>query len=394
MAFVTIFLDLLGFGIIIPIAPFYAEAFGATPTLITLLSAIYSLMQFIFAPLWGRLSDRIGRRPVMLASVALTAIGHFIFASANNLEMLFIARAVAGFGGANLGTAQALIADSTAPEERAKGMGLVGAAFGLGFIFGPAIGAFLGQHQPTTPLYVAGLLSCLNFVMVWFLLAETVINGPRPTQVRPSLLMQLRQVNQNHNARLILWITLVSIIAFAQMEQSIALYIEHTWVLDPTLSTNERISQASQLTGVYLVAVGVTAAIIQGGLIGPLNARFGEVQLCIFGLCLMTIGLALIPIVGGLGYFPYLVMLAPVLATGTGCLMPSKNSLLSKSVTQDQQGAMMGFNQSAAALGRVIGPACAGSIYEIHMTYPFFSGAALMMAGVILSLRLKSVELA
>ena len=390
IAFFTIFLDLLGFGIIIPIAPFYAESFGATPALITLLSATYSLMQFLFAPFWGRLSDRIGRRPVMLVSIAISAAGHFIFAMAGSLWVLFLSRGVAGFGSANLGTAQALIADSTSLEDRAKGMGLVGAAFGLGFILGPAIGALLGQHHPTTPLFAAGILALVNLFAVWKFLPETLALEERRERPRRTLKTQWASVRQSDNAVTILWITLVSTIAFAQMEQSIALYIEHNWVVDTGLTSNQRISEASKLTGYYLVAVGVTAAIIQGGLIGRLSRRFGESRLCVVGLCIMTIGLALIPIVGSSGSYVSLLMVAPFLATGTGLLMPSKSSLLSRSVAVDQQGSVMGLNQSSAALGRVIGPSCAGMIYEIDMTYPFYGGAVLMILGVVLSLRLKA----
>jgi len=177
IAFITIFLDLLGFGIIIPIQPFFTQSLGASPTIITLLAASYSLMQFVFAPVWGSLSDRWGRRPIMLFSIAIASIGYFIFASAESLWVLFFSRMLSGFGNANLGTAQAIISDSTTGEDRAKGMGLIGAAFGLGFIFGPAIGAFLSQISPRTPLYFAGVLSAFNFVLTYLILPETRKKG-------------------------------------------------------------------------------------------------------------------------------------------------------------------------------------------------------------------------
>ena len=150
LVFLTVFLDLVGFGIIIPIQPFYAEKLGASPTVITLLGASFSLMQFLFGSFWGRLSDRIGRRPVMLLSIACSSIGYAIFGAAESLPILFLARMLAGFGSANIGAAQAIIADCTPPESRAKGMGLIGAAFGLGFIFGPAMGGFFGQSTPNS----------------------------------------------------------------------------------------------------------------------------------------------------------------------------------------------------------------------------------------------------
>jgi len=388
VAFVTIFLDLLGFGIIIPIQPFFAESFGATATVITLLSATYSLMQFIFAPFWGRLSDRVGRRPIILMSVAIGTVGHFIFASASSLAPLFIARAIAGFGTANLGTAQAIIADSTAPEDRAKGMGIIGAAFGLGFIFGPALGALLSQIDPTTPLYAAGLLGIGNFILAWFLLPETLQKSEGPAPVKPPFWAQFSEARQRPNVSVILLITLVSTTAFAQMEQSIALFIEHTWVVDPQLSVAARIAEAATLTGVFLCLVGLTAAIIQGGLIGTLTARFGEVRLIQVGLVILVGSLAAIPMAGDTGQFIYLACLAPVMASGTGILMPSRSSLLSRSVPSSSQGAVMGMNQSAAALGRVIGPAAAGVIYEMGKGLPFYAGAILMVVGVLLSWRL------
>lgn len=390
VAFVTIFLDLLGFGIIIPIQPFFAESFGATATLVTLLGASYSLMQFLFSPFWGRLSDRLGRRPIILFSVAISAIGHFIFATASGLVTLFLARALAGFGNANLGTAQAIIADTTSGADRAKGMGLIGAAFGLGFIFGPAIGAFLGQHHPTTPLFAAGGLAVLNFVLAFFFLPETLTEENKASTNRGSTLNQLRTIGRHVNVTAILWISLVGTIAFAQMEQAIALFIEHIWVTDPTLSSDDRIRAGAKLTGFFLVAVGVAAAVIQGGFIGKLNARFGEVRLIRTGLLIMTVALIAIPLVGETGVFWLLVcVVAPFMASGSGIMMPSKNSLISRSVPGNEQGAAMGLNQSASALGRVIGPTFAGVLFDVHHSYPFYVGACLLAVTCLLSLRLR-----
>ena len=174
VAFFTTFLDLLGFGIIIPIQPFYAESFGASPATITLLGASYSLMQFLFSGLIGKISDRIGRRPVLLASVALIILGYIAFAQATSLGALFIARMISGIGGANLGAAQAIIADVTPADQRSRGMGIIGAAFGLGFIFGPALGGWLGQWGPLYPIYLAAGLACLNWLFIFFKLPETL----------------------------------------------------------------------------------------------------------------------------------------------------------------------------------------------------------------------------
>ena len=173
LVFLTVFLDLVGFGIIIPIQPFYAEKLGASATTVTLLGASFSLMQFVFGSFWGRLSDRIGRRPVMLLSIACSSLGYLIFGFAESLTVLFLARMLAGFGSANIGTAQAIIADSTPPESRAKGMGLIGAAFGLGFILGPALGGFFSQFALSFPAFVASGLGAFNFVFALTSLPET-----------------------------------------------------------------------------------------------------------------------------------------------------------------------------------------------------------------------------
>ena len=160
IAFMTIFLDLLGFGIIIPIQPFYVKSFGATPTVVTLLGASYSMMQFFFSPFWGGLSDKVGRRPIILFSIVISAIGHFMFAMASGLWVLFAARMLAGFGNANIGTAQAIIADVTTAENRSTGMALIGVAFGLGFLFGPAVGGYLGGISPSCPLGSRWIVGC------------------------------------------------------------------------------------------------------------------------------------------------------------------------------------------------------------------------------------------
>ena len=165
IVFFTVFIDLIGFGIIIPIQPFFAEALGASPATVTLLGASYSLMQFLFAPFWGMLSDRYGRRPIILVSLGTGFVGYLLFGLSHSLPALFASRMLAGFGAANIGTAQAMIADSTSHADRAKGMGLIGAAFGLGFIFGPALGGVFGQFGIATPAFVAAGLCAANWIL-------------------------------------------------------------------------------------------------------------------------------------------------------------------------------------------------------------------------------------
>lgn len=394
IAFMTVCLDLLGFGIIIPIQPFYAENFGASPTVVTLLGASYSFMQFLFVPFWGRLSDRIGRRPVILSSVALGALGYLIFGLAGSLGVLFASRMLSGFGNANIATAQAIIADTTSGEDRAKGMGLIGAAFGLGFIFGPALGGYLVQFGLAWPAFGAAALGVLNFFFALIYLPETRVRteeGESAPRRAPRELLRLPNV-----APLVL-LSLVLTTGFALMEQVLGLFIERVWVPEAlTASTPELKEQglrrAAALTSYLLVAIGVTATIVQGGLIGRLSKAFGERVLIRGGL--LGVGVALAGLIVA-GYFESYALLFPVgvlLATSTGLATPSLNSLLSRSVSDDVQGAALGLGQASSALGRVLGPAAAGALFEVGINLPFAIGAGMMMLALLVTLSLRRPE--
>ncbi|MEY4631568.1 MAG: hypothetical protein RIQ81_1688 [Pseudomonadota bacterium] len=388
IAFFTIFLDLLGFGIMIPIQPFYVENFGATAAQVTLLGASYSLMQFLFAPFWGRVSDRIGRRPVILLSVAVSAVGHLIFGLGQNLATLFAARMLAGFGNANLGTAQAIISDVTRPEDRAKGMGLIGAAFGLGFIIGPAIGGILGQYSPVWPAYFSAILAVGNFIFAAFMLPETLKPGAAARNHRKFISWAaLKEAAKRPNVGTLFTMTFIYTLGFAIMEQVIGLFIEAIWV---TESAGEaRIRAASQLTAVYLVAVGFTAVLIQGFLIGRLTRTFGEIKLARWGLIVLTLAMVAIPLAGQTGVFPLMVCTAVLLATGSGTFNPSNSSLISKSSDPSEQGSVLGLNQSLASLGRVLGPAAAGAIFQLNPTWPFYVAATLTGAAAVIARKLS-----
>jgi MFS transporter, DHA1 family, tetracycline resistance protein len=390
VAFFTTFLDLLGFGIIIPIQPFYAESFGASPAIVTLLGASYSLMQFLLSGQIGKISDRIGRRPVLLSSVALIIIGYVAFAQATTLTGLFIARMISGIGGANLGAAQAIIADVTPPDQRSRGMGVIGAAFGLGFIFGPAIGGWLGQWGPVYPIYFAAILSVLNWLFIFFWLPETLkpeeATSPIDRQVLASqskwAILKLVNIPQ------LLGLSFLFTMSFALMEQTIGLFIERAW-LSEVIDVKTRHSEAAALTAYFLVAVGVGASIVQGGLIGKLTARWGEVRLCQIGVVTVAITFLAIPSVGAGAPFSIMMLIGLLMATGTGMLHPSRNSLLSQGVPARQQGRALGLNQSISALGRVIGPASAGLLFEQGINLPFWIGGSVIMASWLLTLRLK-----
>lgn len=387
--FVTIFLDLLGFGLIIPVLPFYAESFGARPAVVTWLGSVYSLMQLVFAPFWGRLSDRVGRRPVMLVSIGASVVGYTLLGFAGSLWMLFLARALSGFGNANIATAQAAIADVTPPEDRAKGMGLVGAAFGLGFIFGPAIGGLLVQWGPSAPaLFAAGLAVC-NLLLAWFIFPETR-QRDNVARVRQSGLTALRTASAVRGVPSVLVASLILSCGFSMMEQTLALLMEAVWVLGApprglglVSGTAEAHRAGAGLTAGLLVVVGLTAAVVQGGVVGRLTPKVGEPRLIFTGFSILAVGLYLVPVLAATAPYQAMFLVAICLAAGTGLATPSLNSLLSRRSSGDVQGAALSMGQSASALGRVVGPGVSGWLFETWTGLPFVTGATLMLVGAL-----------
>lgn len=397
LVFLTVFLDLVGFGIIIPIQPFYAEKLGASATQVTLLGASFSLMQFLFGSFWGRLSDRIGRRPVMLLSIGCSSLGYLIFGLSESLTVLFLARMLAGFGSANIGAAQAIIADSTPPESRAKGMGLIGAAFGLGFILGPAVGGFFSQFALSFPAYVAAGLGAFNFIFALTSLPETCpqkLGQPAKNQVahRPGFSWTaLKHAARHPNVGKLFLIYFLYISAFSMMEQVLGLFIESTWhPMLPGIDTALRAKQAAAETAYVLIMVGVTATVVQGGLIGKLAKWFGERRLLITGIFLVGLALFLVPWVGRTGVYRLMLVWAVLSAVGSGLTNPSLSSLLSQSVDPDEQGGVLGIGQSLAALGRVIGPGVAGMLFENGIALPFWIGSFIVFMTVMVASSLKT----
>ncbi|MGH7115020.1 MAG: MFS transporter, partial [Stellaceae bacterium] len=377
--FLIVFVDLVGFGLVIPLLPFYAVRFGASPQEVTLLLAVYSLMQLFTAPLWGRLSDRIGRRPVLMTSMAASALAYLWLGAADTLWMLFAARALAGACAGNIAAAQAYIADVTTPENRAKGMGLIGAAFGLGFIFGPALGGFLAGNNPTTanlqtPAWVAAGLSVVAFCGVLLLLRESRSAEERGQAARPSRLGAiLGALRRPVLARLILVFFLV-ILAFAAMESTFALWAMAQFAWGP------------EQVGYVFAYVGVLSAILQGGLIGRLAHRYGEERLLLAGLVLLCLGLLVLPFARDL---PVLGIAVSGLALGMGLTQPSMNSLISRRAGREEQGSVLGVTQSVGSLSRVVGPALAVVLFaDLGRASPFWWGAGLIAVAFLLSFHL------
>ncbi|HKY42335.1 MAG TPA: MFS transporter [Pyrinomonadaceae bacterium] len=360
--FTTVFIDLIGFGIVIPVLPFYAEGtmFNATPRMVGLLFASYSIMQLIFSPVLGGLSDKHGRRPVLLLSIIGTGIGFLVLGFAKTIFMLFVGRILDGITGGNISTAQAYIADITTPENRAKGMGLIGAAFGLGFIFGPALGGILSQWGIHVPFVFAAVLCFVNAVLLYFTLPETV-TPDHPAKNRAGGGRSFRHVlNSFKQPRLafVLIIYFLFIVAFSIMTTSFSLYTMFRFGYDATH------------TGYLFAYVGLIAVIIQGGLIGRLVKRFGELPLVIFGALCFAVSLFAVPFVGpAAGGLAALLVGGGVFSMGNSLATPALTSLASKSVGPAEQGVVLGVTQSVASLARAVGPFLAAMLINSSVAH-------------------------
>ncbi len=368
--FLTVVLDLVGFGLVIPLLTFYAEQFSATPQQVTGLMTVYSLAQFVAAPLWGQASDRYGRRPLLLASILMTAVMLAAFASASSLWMLFLFRTLHGVMTANIAIAQACMADLTTPATRARGMGLIGAAFGIGFTIGPFLGGELAQFGLAVPIWVAAGLSLLNFCLGVAFLPETrrAESGEIRRPISP---LALWRALRHPAVGLSIVLTFLYIFAFAAMESTFTLFAEHEHRLRP--------EDVGRLFGL----IGVVGAVVQGGLIHRLVKRFGEAALLPPALLAIALGLWLIPS-APLGA-PILAAFV-LIAAGQGVVSPSLQSLISRGVGADQQGEMMGSNQSMGALARAGGPLMGGWLFQtVSHGAAFYASAALLVGAAALS---------
>lgn len=368
--FVVVFIDLLGFGMVIPVMPLYAQELGAPKEWIGLTMAGYSAMQFVFAPIWGRLSDRIGRRPVLLGSIAMTSVGFLGYALAPSFGWLLASRLFAGAATANIAIARAYIADVTPPEGRARGMGVIGAAFGLGFVLGPFLGGVLSGISLGAPGFAAAALAALNGLAAWFVLPEPkerVVARAAPRSRVSALAEELRKPG----IRRLVAIYLLQVTAFSGMEATFALLARERYALD-----------RAHVNFVFAY-LGVILVVVQGGLIGPLTRRFGEVRLLVTGLALMAVALAALPFGASL---PALLTALVPLAAGSGLVQPALTSLLSKMSRADDQGGTMGIGESASALGRIIGPEAGTFTYgRVGVAFPYVAGAVVMALTAIVA---------
>lgn len=368
--FFGLFLIMVGFGIIIPILPYFAESMGATSLHLGLLMASYSLMQFIFAPLWGRYSDRVGRRPVMLLGLLGFGFTFLMFALSDRLWMLFAARILGGFlTSATLPTVMAYIGDSTSEKERGGGMGLMGAAMGVGMIFGPAIGGYLGEISFRAPFFMASGLGFLTAFLSLVLLPESLPPERRVEQAqrvrRPSLIDALRGP-----LGYVFFLAFLIAFAIGNLESMFALFVE------------AKLGFGSAEVGAVFTAVGVLAVVLQGVVVGRAINRFGEIALSRAALVVAAIGYLLVTRATSLWT---LILFVGVQNLGSAFLSPSLSSYISKR-TQDGQGTAMGIQQSFMSLGRVAGPLWGGMVFNIGYTMPYYTGAVIMLAAFLGSL--------
>ena len=364
--FLTVFIDLLGFGIVIPFLPLYAERMHVGALGVGLLLSIYSLMQLLVAPILGRISDYVGRRPVILLGLFGSSLGYLLYGFAGTFTMLLVSRAIHGACAATISTAQAYVADTTDESGRAHGMGMIGAAFGLGFVLGPAIGGLLGHSSMRTPVFFAAALTFANLIFAAMRLPESHEPDPNSRLAMKDIvepLVNLPRELTGHGLGRLFGLSFVTTSAIAGFEATFAMMVPLLYGYGP-----------SGVGGLFAFA-GLTQAITQGYLLGKIVKRTGELPLIRIGLVLLALGLA--PMASLRSHALLLLALA-LLAIGYGLASPSIASLISKRTARDKQGGVLGANQSAQSLARIVGPIVAGTIYELAGPQPVYFGAAIV----------------
>lgn len=385
--FLIVFIDLLGFGIIIPLLPTFSEnTLHMSETYIGLVTGIFSLMQFLFSPFWGRLSDIYGRKPIIIISLCGNVCSYILLGLVFNgqlqsAELLLAARALAGFFSANIGAAMAYIADITPPNERSKGMGLIGAAFGLGFIFGPFIGGVLAKRfEFSTPVFLSAFLSLLALICTFILLNESLtaeLKQKAKDKISKFNFHKIKEILLDSKVGFLILLYFMAVFAIANIFSTFQLFAE---------SSNGFNFDVEQVS--YLFAFsGTVSVLVQGFLIKHLSKVFEERKLFIAGNLSMGIGLATIPFADHQLFF----LLGSIffMSFGNGLILPIGLSLVSKLVKPHEQGEVLGLNQSLASLARFLGPAWGGFVYQfMGFRYPFLTGGFVMFIGTLISLRL------
>lgn len=372
----TILIDFTGFGLVIPLLPFWAERLGANALEVGLIITIYALAQLLFTPVLGTLSDRYGRKPVIVVSLLIEALSLVVTALAGSLPILFLARFIGGLGASNIGSAQAVVSDVTTEKNRAKGMGLIGAAIGLGFVIGPAAGGILAPKGQTLPFWIAAGVALVNAMLVLLFLPET---RKRATQEKSqssrrglALLFSGWHNAARHPSVLgLVLVNLLYTIAFTAMETIFPLFTQHVF------------GWGASQNGYVFTYIGFIIVIMQGGLVGQLVKHWRESRVLLAGLVLMTVGLIFLAFSTN---FALLLVTLGLLSIGDGAVTPTVSTLLSFASPTEIQGEMLGLSQGVGGLGRIIGPLAAGSLYSFNVSTPFIAGGILVLLAALVAL--------
>lgn len=371
----AVLIDMIGFGIILPLLPFYAESMGASPLEVTLLVASYSATQLVAAPVWGRFSDRHGRRPLLVASLFASAVSYLIFGLATSLWLLFASRIAAGAAGGTVTLAQAYVADTTTAEERARGLGWIGAVAGLGVMLGPSIGGYFSRYGLGVPGFVAAGLCVANALAAIALLPEPPARPEREwRQGEAATLRGWAAAMMRFPLSVLLGVYFLSISSFTGMTAVLALYMERMFAVD------------AAAMGVVFTIAGGASVVVRGMLLGPLVRRFGEAATARIGTIGLGIGIGLIPVLPSTWWISLAV---PLWAFGAGTLFPSLASLTSQATDAGSQGSILGGSQVVGGLGRVLGPLWAGVLFQqVGIASPFWAGLGCVTFAALLAWRI------
>jgi MFS family permease len=385
VVFATILIDFVGFSLLIPVLPLFADRLGASSFQVGWIVALYGFVQLLFLPLWGWVSDRFGRRPVILVSLLGTAVSFAVLAAADTIWEVYAARALTGLFGASIGAAQAVITDLTPPAERASGMGLIGAAFGSSLVVGPAAGGALAALHEQAPFYAIVILAGVNLVLAWVALPESrPAELPRPPWrdlARSLTPTPLRLLSRVHDRRIALFLVLffVFFAAFAVVEAMGTLYLGRRFGAD-------ELDCALVFAWIGLFILGT-----QAGPLGRLADSFGEVRLLVVGFALMSVGIAAVAIVPSYAWF---FAIGPVIAIGNGLGFPSFASLFTKACRAEEAGELLGQSNSMAVAGRIVGAIGGGALMsERFLAAPFLVSSGLLALGLVLFLVLRPLLL-
>lgn len=375
--FLTLFLDLMGYGLIIPLLPDYSRSLGATATLIGIITASYSLAQFIAAPILGSLSDKYGRKPLLLITIGISIISYIIFGLFSSLYIIILSRLLAGAASGNISVAQAYITDVTTPERRTKALGMIGAALGLGFIFGPPIGGAIKQYFGIEWVgYVAALLAIFNLILAFIRLPESLtikIDSRKITFIDVQI---LRKVFASLQLKNLFTTYFLFMLGFTFL------------TITGVLMWKDRFGLKDSQIGYTFASIGIVTGVIQG-FIGKLSTKFSEKKLLVFGLILMAIAITIMPLVPGDKFLLIEMPLIIVFATGYALVLPTGVSLVTQSIEQNDSGIILGQYQSTAALARIIGPIVAASLYGFSQSLPFIIGGAILIFSLFFAVRVK-----